>query len=105
MNVTYERRKAEGICVFCGKEKADGGVRCRACVEKHKKAWREDVYARRRELKRQNQRYWQRRAAGICTRCGKKEVFPGISMCGPCAEKAREAQQKYKKMRKEKEKA
>ena len=45
--------------------------------------------ARARERRRDRQRADERRAAGMCPKCGKAKPAPGRSKCEPCLEKAR----------------
>ena len=51
-----------------------------------------DIQARReRDLERYHRRTADRRAKGLCVKCGKRPPEPGRSTCGPCAEKRRPA--------------
>ncbi len=51
-----------------------------------------DIDARRRnDLARYHRRTAERRAAGLCLRCGKTEPAPERTLCEPCAEKCRAA--------------
>ena len=47
------------------------------------------VRKRRRNLERFHQRTAERRAAGLCVKCGKTEPAPGRSLCEPCLDKRR----------------
>lgn len=77
MNVTHERRKKKGICVRCGKEKADGEhTLCKMCLEKK----RQDHKAEYEFLKR----------IGVCTGCRKKAALPGKTLCPICSKKSSE---------------
>lgn len=76
----YDWRKKMGLCVQCGKEKAFSGyVRCPKCIE------REDLYRARRRSNGENRArdneknkirmkkiYAERKAAGLCVKCGKQ---------------------------------
>ena len=64
-------RKEAGLCTGCGElPPAGGSVVCEVCRE-----------ARRAE---ERKLYADRRAKGLCGRCG-SPVFAGASRCGPCA--------------------
>ena len=52
----------------------------------------QDIAASRaRDLERYHRRTAERRAKGLCVKCGKRPPEPGRSTCGPCAEKRRPA--------------
>lgn len=77
-----ERRKAVGMCVRCGREMAVPGIiHCPACREhvRRKAAARgnDRQNARMRHLRA------ERRAAGLCTKCGGTPA-PGKVMCEKC---------------------
>lgn len=104
MNVTYEARKAAGICVGCGKAHAEHGVLCMACWQTRHDAYHNNKYMQRHYKAAMRQRYYRDKAAGRCVRCRKADVFPGMTMCGPCAEAARLQNQEYRaRKRKERE--
>ena len=69
-----QRQKARieaGLCIRCGKRPpAEAGTTCAPCHEKRQAAER--------------RQYAERRAAGLCTRCG-GPVHDGLSRCAPCA--------------------
>ena len=75
--VTYEARKAAGLCVSCGEEKdrADR-VQCSKCRNKgaSDKAAARIIYKKYK----------------ICPRCGNKEVFENYASCLDCLEKEQE---------------
>lgn len=81
----YAERKSKGICVCCGKQKAEQGkIKCLTCKE--------------------NQREYQKKSRelfdslGICVRCGKEKQAIGFKMCPECIEKSNEINRKsYKK--------
>ena len=52
-------------------------------------AYRDPAVGRARDLERYHRRTAQRRAQGLCPRCGKRPPQPGRSLCEPCAEKHR----------------
>lgn len=71
MNTTYQYRKENGLCVFCGKTKATGGrVTCDSCREKTNKANRET----REYLKRIH----------VCPKCGKNKLVGDKKTCPEC---------------------
>ena len=52
----------------------------------------EDIESRRaRDLERYHRRTAERRAKGLCLKCGKRPPAPHRSQCEPCAEKRRPA--------------
>ena len=50
---------------------------------------------RRRNLERFHQRSEERRAAGLCLKCGKSEPAPDRTLCEPCLEKRRAADREF----------
>ena len=71
---TYDRRKEQGICVICGKEKPkEGYICCEQCKEKRK------IY------QRETREYY--RNLGICSRCGKNKLFGEENECPECMAK------------------
>lgn len=92
---SYMVLRAEGICVRCGKAPADAGARCAACkahdddnkrrreeTTGRKPKSRFDIYAKYGKTK-----YDERKAAGLCVRCGKAPSIAGECMCADCKEK------------------
>ena len=70
----YYIRKAQGICVNCGKEKAvPGKVCCQKCADKHSTYQRES-----RALFK---------SLGLCPRCGKNKLFGDEKECPECVAK------------------
>lgn len=62
-----DRRRAEGLCIYCGVARADEGhVSCIACREQHNKYARESGKCNN-WLKARRAR---RLAEGLCTQCG-----------------------------------
>ena len=50
----------------------------------------QDLEIRRaRDLERYHRRTAERRAQGLCPKCGKQPPAPELSVCAPCAEKKR----------------
>ena len=52
-------------------------------------ACRDIARKRRRNLERFHQRSAERRAAGLCVKCGKTGPAPDRTLCEPCAERHR----------------
>ena len=78
---TAERR-AEGLCLKCGKQPpTPGRTRCEPCAAKK----------RAPDRARHHRRTAQRTAQGLCPKCGKQPPAPELSVCAPCAEKSRVA--------------
>ena len=92
-----------GICASCGQEKAAPNRKeCFACLEKraernmkyYHSMSEEQKQARNEKLRKQ---YAERKAAGKCTRCGKKPAASGRAVCVMCAK--RDANRQMKKRR------
>ena len=81
------------ICTECGKVIVPDGERicpeCRAKKEVRRKPLTDEQKDRYKEKFKKYQKflYQQRSAAGICTRCGKRNVLPGRKKCGICLSK------------------
>ncbi len=97
-------RVARGLCPKCGKQPpAAGLIHCEPCTEKINRASRaRDARlraagtprrnletARAYEKKRSRQEAAERRARGLCPRCGKQSPAPDRAICAPCGEKHR----------------
>lgn len=67
---TYIRRKAQGLCVKCGKQAADGRVMCAECAEKQR------IY------RKENREFFK--SMGLCPRCGKNKLFGEEKECPEC---------------------
>ena len=50
-------------------------------------AYRDPAQGRARNRERFRKRSAERRAQGLCPRCGDRPPVPGLSLCDPCAEK------------------
>lgn len=81
-DVTYSRRKAQGLCVKCGKQSVEGKVLCEECNTKTKNYMRETrkMYAKYK----------------ICPRCGKNKLFGDEKTCPECLAKAMEVNRKWR---------
>lgn len=72
----YEKRKKQGICVYCGKVKAiKNRIYCRKC--------REEMLGITKET------YKWCKEKGICVRCRKEKAVKGRVLCTDCANKRR----------------
>ena len=107
--LTDAERRAQGLCPKCGKAPPEPGRSiCAPCAEKHRANARAR-YAEakaagklyggrdpesRRKLAREKSRRRQeaRRAAGLCTSCGRRPPVEGGATCEPCLEARREAE-------------
>ena len=104
----HHRRSAEratqGLCPKCGTQPpAPGRSLCEPCAEKTNRASRardarlraagmprrDPERARLYERERSRQEAGERRAAGLCVRCGKAPAVEGGPVCEPCAETRR----------------
>lgn len=85
-------RKANGICVCCGKRPADTKSLCVQC----KAMYRKRNNARRNDIHRS-----ERVSYGICYICGKNPAIPGKGVCSECYKIRVAAMQKCNDARKE----
>ena len=85
--------KELGFCTACRKRKAvSGKVRCSECIEKGKKQKRiygaehkEHISTYAKEYSKRT--YEERKADGVCVRCGKREPEAGKWSCTECLRK------------------
>ena len=70
----YDKRRAEKLCLWCGKPLDRDGVLCQACAEKSRTRYR------------LNREYYLK--MGVCPYCRKRKVTPGRKSCLPCRENA-----------------
>ncbi len=103
---SYHRRVADrrerGLCIKCGKRPpAPGRSICAFCGEKARAADRaraarllaegkpvRDPEARRlADRERGRRRHAERKAAGLCVKCGRASALAERTQCGPCAER------------------
>ena len=84
----YEFYKARGICPYCKRERsAPGKVACQNCIDKQKRQTENMTPEEREKRKAQcKARYQKKKAAGLCTMCGKVPPTPGRTYCAKCAE-------------------
>ena len=74
----YYRRKAEGICVSCGKKKATNGLRCLECYVKQKKS--DHRRAQQKKIEKGGDPRDIRTQKGLCRFCEEPAV-PGQRLC------------------------
>jgi len=88
----YRRRRAQGLCVACGK-KADGHARCPECLEKMRAY--QARYKKKKGLAWQAKlrKHWQKE--GRCRRCGRAPE-PGRKKCSHCLAIDRESLKRWK---------
>ena len=103
---SYHRRVGErrerGLCVKCGKcppapdrsicvscnEKARAAERARAeRLRAEGKPVRDPDATRRADRERDRRQHAERKAAGLCVKCGRAPALPERTQCEPCAEK------------------
>lgn len=85
MKQRFEKLKAEGICVDCGRKKAEPNrTRCSRCLAKNNKS------AKKSQKK-------EPRTEGYCWLCNKRPTTQGTKLCGVCLPKARERIKKAQK--------
>ena len=84
----YEFYKQRGICPYCKRERsAPGKVACQNCIDKQKRQTENMTPEEREKRKAQcKARYQKKKAAGLCTMCGKVPPTPGRTYCAKCAE-------------------
>lgn len=89
----YQWYKQHGICVDCNQENALPGITyCRCCkarrIEYNRTEW-EKHKDRLIPINREHKKslYWQRKEAGLCTRCGKHPPETGKAKCTACLRK------------------
>ena len=102
-------RRAAGLCPRCGQtEPAPGRAVCEPCAEKRRLAEqarnarlraagiprRDRAKARAAERRRYRRQTAERRARGVCNRCGRNRAVPDRSVCEACLIKRREADRK-----------
>ena len=85
--------KERGFCTACRKNKAAiGRVRCADCIEKSKKQKFAYYRAHKQQIAEYHEEYSkrvyeERKADGVCARCGKREPEPGKYSCTECLRK------------------
>jgi len=105
-----ERRefyKAHGICCQCGREKAaKGRSYCLNCLDmisvynyRYRATWSEEKKAEflEKAAKSRKRLYDERKVAGICVDCGKKNSEENRIRCGICLDKQRRRQEEIRR--------
>ena len=85
--------RLHGLCTQCGKNTVFGNERmCPECLAKYeiynknRTKEQQERYKNRFRIQQRNL-YQERKAQGICTKCGKRKAMPGKRKCGICLEK------------------
>ena len=85
--------RSHGLCTKCGKNTVLGDKRtCPECLAKweiynnHRTKEQQERYKNRFRTQQKNL-YHERKAQGICTKCGKRKAMPGRAKCGICLAK------------------
>jgi hypothetical protein len=76
-----KRCKDNGLCIKCGKMALSGMTLCVECREKRLAYFRS---YKRDQRANHKQRRDERRAAGLCPKCGKEPPMPGRKNCDDC---------------------
>lgn len=92
----YAALKETGICVVCGKNNAEKGhVRCWECSLDNAQRYGKTLERKDRDNRTRSEKrrllYEERKALGICVRCGKKSALKEYTLCQDCMEKRRSA--------------
>lgn len=74
----YQQRKAEGLCVVCGKKKATKGVFCLECYLKNKKG--NQKRAQKKKIETGGDPRERRTEKGLCRFC-EEPALPGHRLC------------------------
>lgn len=89
----YQWYRQHGICTDCHSENALPRIAyCRCCkamrIEYNRVSW-EKCKEKRIPINREQHKnlYWQRKEAGLCTRCGKNAPETGKAKCTRCLRK------------------
>ena len=100
-----DERRAAGLCLKCGAvPPAPERTLCEPCLEKRRvadrartarlraegKPRRDRQRTKQYERERSRRQHAERKAAGICTKCGRAPARPERTLCEPCAERHRD---------------
>lgn len=107
INPYYHWYKSHGICPLCGKEKAaKGRTACLNClsIEAEKAQQRRDSFTPEQKQRADKSSkdchkrlYDERKAAGICVKCGKCKARQGHVRCTECTIKLNRAAEKHRR--------
>ena len=79
--------RARGGCIECGRPAQPGRILCKACA----------IY----KSKRSAMRIAQRKADGLCTKCGKRPPEAGVNTCAECRERNKQNCRRWYERQKE----
>lgn len=105
----YEFYKAHGICVICGQETAKKtSAKCGKCtatsadyarIKYHSMAEEERKEKLKKDVQRIKLTREQRKAAGLCTTCGKRPPKEGRLQCETCSARYKRYNEKSRRKR------
>lgn len=101
----YNWYKEHGICTHCGKHTAMlNGTMCPDCSYKRSEQqhiWRKKNIdeCREKDRIRCKERRLKRKAAGLCTECGKRPPYKGHMSCYECTIKNKARRRKYRRIK------
>lgn len=82
----YHQRKAQGHCVDCGEPNPEAPhIRCPACKDRVNYCASRLLWNATRGRKKRQDRYYGRKAQGLCVKCGLVEAVPDHVYCATCA--------------------
>lgn len=99
--------KEQGRCSRCGSPKEDDGLStCQTCLMKVKltrksvaqkdKPYKDLPDAQKERIKqRRHEKYQDRKAQGLCVRCGQRKALYGLVLCGQCRLERSQSQYGY----------
>ena len=94
-----QERKELGVCVSCGKPLNKYNTYCDRCTEMRKKC--NEAYLERRGKKEYyKEKYAKQKAQGLCTSCGHRKVWDGLTTCMECTLKRRRRDEKKSREKK-----
>jgi hypothetical protein len=97
----------EGRCIKCKDKMEDlNYLHCAPCREKQAAIMRQTsdrlgAPGKRLKARLNSERYDERKAQGLCPRCGDAPPLPDLSMCAVCLQRNRDYQQAYKRRRRQ----
>lgn len=92
---TYEERKQQGLCVFCGSPyRKINNLKCDNCIQKAKQKYNKQKH-REYDLKYKNKLYNERKESNLCVVCGKVEPLDDATKCFDCSMKHRKNLKKH----------
>ena len=93
----WKARLDAGLCTYCGSPlNGSGKTMCSKCLGSRNENTKGYYRAHKQMISRkQAQRYWARKDAGICVTCGKAPATVTSARCPACAKKQYETQLRY----------